>query len=153
MIYKVGNILEHMDDADVILVTTNSYINRNRQLVMGRGFASCMASKFPEIKEIAGERIGHLSRYGVINIPKIICSVNASRIDIALFQVKYHFKDNADLDLVKFSTMMLRIWAYIEKDKEFFLNYPGIGQGKLDKSLVEPIVSKLPDNVTIWEVK
>lgn len=142
-----GNLWDTKDK--VIIVTTNSYINAKGRLVMGRGAALECATRHPEIPKLLGEQVdavcGHLGKYGAV----------AYWMDdklIGAFQVKYHFKWKADLDLIKYSTEK---WCGIINDyhnglSSVSMNFPGIGWGGLNEEDVLPIIEQLPDSVTIW---
>ena len=56
-------------------------------------------------------------------------------------------------ELIKISTSMLGELANVYTNTRFDLNFPGIGNGHLSKDEILPIISKLPDNVHIWEYK
>lgn len=150
MIYKYGDMLGHIVPGDVYLVTTNSYIRKDGALVMGRGAAKQLAMKNPIMPRIFGricnERCGHLGEY------RILTHTNGSGVCLGAFQVKYHFKDMADIELIKRSVDEL-IEVACTDGRIFHLNYPGIGNGRLDAFDVEPIISRLPDNVNVWRFK
>lgn len=134
--------------ADVYVITTNSYVNNYSELVMGRGAAKQAKLLFPELPVLAGRKIlntcGHLGIYGfeLIGI-------------IGLFQVKKHFKDFADLDLIKYAALKLTLYiAQYPKKLDIHMNYPAIGYGGLRRDQVEPVISNiLPDSVTVHMYK
>ena len=143
---KRGNLWN--SNADIILVTTNSFIRGDGALVMGRGAALEMKSKYPllpfDFGKIIKEKCGHLKEYNIIfesNIP----------IKFGIFQVKYHFKDSANIELIKRSILKLQIIANND-NKQFAMNYPGIGFGQLSEKDVLPLISMLPNNVTIYKL-
>ena len=153
---KYGDMFEDNKD-DIIMVTTNAFIKNNGSLVMGRGAALEMKTLFPGIEYVFGEYIktyiGKECFYGIYFFPNKYSKL--PRL-LGIFQVKYHFKDMADLELIRKSTVMLK--NRIEKlnpyyNYNFSLNYPGIGNGRLQERDVEEIISVLPDNVTIWKLK
>lgn len=149
MILKQGNIFE--SNADVIIVTGNSYITKERKLVMGRGAALELKNRVPDIDKIFGSKLfdKHLGVYG------LVYHQGDSIFDTVygVFQVKYHFRDNADLDLIKHSTDMLYEHNKDTWDDDMYsiaMNFPGIGYGNLSAKNVLPIISKLQDNITIY---
>ncbi|NJO31394.1 MAG: hypothetical protein HC874_30440, partial [Richelia sp. SL_2_1] len=87
-------------------------------------------------------------KYGLLMIPSYIQN-------IGLFQVKYGWWQEADLDLINYSTDRLIDFTndplYYQSDLRIDLNFPGIGNGRLNRSKVLPIIEKLPDSVHIWE--
>ncbi|MCI0446615.1 hypothetical protein L0152_25850 [bacterium] len=129
-------------DCDIKAVTTNSFVRRDGSLVMGRGAALQAAQGFPELPYVAGQKVlwrsGHLSRYGWLYLPEL---------NIGLFQVKRHWKDNAELRLIKRATEDLCEFMQRHSDISVALNFPGIGNGRLSFDLVKPIVESLPDRV------
>lgn len=69
---------------------------------------------------------------------------------LGIFQVKYDFRSAADLDLIRWAASKLGYEARHAPDKEFHINYPGVGNGHLTRAAVEPIISpQLPDNVVL----
>lgn len=148
MKFQFGDMLECIVPGPVYLVTTNSFIKRDGCLVMGRGAAKQLALQKPILPKILGRLIandcGHLGEYNVG------IYTGGSQVSCGAFQVKYHWGDAADIELIKRSTDCLIELANSKPDVEFHLNYPGIGNGRLDIDLVEPIIDRLPDNVNVW---
>lgn len=145
--FRKGNMLSHLDECDFALITTNSMVKKSGQLVMGRGIAQQIRDSFRGIDAEFGqqllERGLHLKKYCIMSndlYPKIYA-----------FQVKYHWADNADVDLIKDSLRELSSWAKRASESTFFLNFPGIGNGKLGRDVVLSLLDVLPDNVTVWE--
>jgi hypothetical protein len=142
-LFKQGNLFKEKNG--IKFVTGNSYLTKDLRLVMGRGAALELKTRSPGIDKIFGNIIdktcGHLRVYGLIKHDS--CGV---------FQVKYNFRDKADLELIKFSAILLADEAR-KTDQIIHLNYPGIGNGKLSKDIVRPLLDILPDNVHIWELK
>lgn len=128
-------------------VTTNSTLNMAGHLVMGAGAAKQAADRHPELPAIAGEIIrsscGILGVYGIIMVPSL---------KIILFQTKTNWRLSSKLPVIQRATDMLDSLANNNKHAKYHLNYPGIGYGGLPEVVVRPIVSVLPDNVTIWRL-
>ena len=128
------------------VVTGNSFLRKDGALVMGRGAANQLCVQVPGINLLFGKEIkricGHLGKYGLImlNYP----------YDYGIFQVKYHFKDKADLNLISYSVEKLRSWCWVYQSINIHMNYPGIGNGRLSAEEVKPIIDRLPDNVYIY---
>ena len=129
-----------------IIVTTNSFLTSEEKLVMGRGAAWQLKLKVPGIDKIFGkiihETCGHLGRYGLLFNGKY-----------GAFQVKYRFNEKADLDLIKFSMVMLSLEAKKDREAIFNINFPGIGNGRLTEDEVKPVLRTLPGNVHVWKKK
>ena len=144
---KFGNMIDAIEPGNgVWLCTTNSYIRKDGALVMGRGCAKAMAEAFPGLPMMLGARIEHLSEYNIG-----ILEDETSNIALGAFQVKYHFKQDADLGLIERSCSALWALADLKPEREFHLNYPGIGNGRLKASDIEPLIQLLPDNVNVWQ--
>jgi len=144
MIQLFGNMWDIFVEADIFIFTGNSYVRKDGALVMGRGLALDIRDKIPELAYILGDRIKESPKYGLII---------EEDLGLGVFQVKYHFSDNADLDLIRFSCGILSEYANTHLDKKIHMNYPGIGYGHLSRESVEPIIRELPDNVHVWSFK
>ena len=126
MIRKLGNMWSIFDQTDVFIVTTNSYIRTDNAIVMGRGIAAQLKNRYPNVPYEFGHLIKHLGLYGLVTIP--------TKIGLPLlgaFQVKYHYADPATLELIQISTDKLETLALNNPTNRFDLNFPGIGNGKL----------------------
>jgi hypothetical protein len=138
-----GNLWD--SDCDIKAVTTNSFVRHDGALVMGRGAALQAARKFPELPFVAGQKLlwkgGHLSCYGWIYLPEL---------NIGLFQVKRHWKDDAELRLIKYATQHLCEFLQRHSSVTVAMNFPGVGNGQLNLDLVKPIVDLLPDRVHLY---
>ena len=148
--FRKGDMFEYKRSKDdVLFVTANSYIRKDGALVMGRGAAKEMKETYLGIDKLLGEiisrRFNHLGKYGVIILYEY------KHQNLGVFQVKYHFKDKAQVDLIKFSVTELLKYLPKNNQREFHLNYPGIGNGQLSKEEVEPCLVSLSNNVIIWE--
>lgn len=151
MIYKFGNMLETIRPGDIYLVTTNSYIRKDGALVMGRGAAKQLADKYPGLPYKLGDAIqrscGHLGEYNTG-----VLTDKATNVSLGAFQVKYHFADEADLELIQRSVIELTQVA-VQDGRIFHVNFPGIGNGRQALEHVEPLLGMLPDNVNVWRFK
>ena len=135
---------EMLDAIGYIIVTTNSFLTSETKLVMGKGAASQLKKTVPGIDLEFGKMIlevcGHLGRYGLL----IYRSYGA-------LQVKYRFDEKARLDLIEFSLGMLADLSNKCPHVWFNVNFPGIGNGGLDRADVLPLLNILPRNVYVWE--
>lgn len=138
---KIGNLFDSNDN--LIVVTGNSYIKKNTEVVMGKGAALELKKLAPNIAYRFGNQIlnicGSNGFYGFITSGRN-----------GLFQVKTHFKDNAELYLVERSTELLNEYILDKDYPTISMNFPGIGNGRLKAELVIPILEKLPDEITIY---
>ncbi|MCP4427946.1 MAG: hypothetical protein GY803_25965 [Chloroflexi bacterium] len=148
-IFKTGDMWSAFDTADLFIITTNAAIKQNGALVMGRGIARQARNRFRGLDKALGQQIlhtcGNKGKYGLLVSPRWPAA------KLGAFQVKRHYSQPASLELIRHSTSMLCAWCADHPDAQIVLNFPGIGNGKLLRSEVLPIVQQLPDVVTIWE--
>ena len=149
-----GNMWDIWDSTDCFLITTNSTTKNDGSLVMGRGIARQARDRFPGIDTALGLHIilcaGHLGRYGIVTSPHW---ASGNNYKLAAFQVKTHYSNKTDLNLITYSCLRLNRLAKIHPLLRFDLNFPGIGNGKLSRDLVLPTLEHLPDNVHIWQYR
>ena len=140
MILEKGNMWSVWPTTDRFFITANATLKKDGSLVMGRGIACEARDRFPGLDLKLGQAIGTSGKvYGIL-LGKKLC----------LFQVKFHWHEQADLSLIESSTMLLTAQAHIESEKRFDLNFPGIGNGRLAYDDVYQIIKTLPENVHVW---
>jgi hypothetical protein len=142
-----GDMWSIFDITDVFMITTNPIRRKDGAVVMGRGIALEAKTRFPQLPyefgrsldEYSGLNIGFIAEYG--------------DTFIWYFMVKDHWREEAKLKIIEQSVGEL--CDYISDADcgylRFDLNFPGIGNGKLSRADVLPLLVKLPDNVHIWE--
>jgi len=135
------------DPKSVRIFTTNSFVKKDRSLVMGRGNAKEISSIYPELPKKLGKVIDHLGEYYYLEY-------EIEQGKFAAFQVKYHWFDEADLGLIQKSTDLLKYQARLNICcLTYHLPFPGIGNGKLSREDVLPILEELPSNVVVHELR
>jgi len=145
MILEKGNMWSVWGKTDLFLFTSNPIVNKDGLAVMGRGIARQLADRHPEVRREFG-------RYLTDPDPTFYFCDRLGVFDnqlVGFFMVKNHWREPANLDVIKNSTSELRLMAdhYDRVD----LNFPGIGNGRLKREEVLPIIEHLPDNVHVWE--
>ncbi len=127
----------------LLIFTGNSYIKRNGALVMGRGAARQVRDQYPGIDRDIGGQIENLGFYGLVMSQHV-------RPNIGAFQVKYSAFEPATLELIERSTECLQKYA---ENPAFpiYMNFPGVGNGRLTRDQVWPIIETLPDNVFVYD--
>lgn len=139
---------------DLFLVTTNPVVNSKGELVMGRGMALEAKKKFPILPKKFAER--YQEACDIQGYDDALYSTNVGQgglfagQPVGWFMVKNHWAEPARLDIIKHSVLELAKWAKHTKGI-VALNFPGIGNGKLKREDVLPLLEVLPDNVHIWE--
>lgn len=142
--FDIWDYKEEIDrDAMMLCVTTNGDVNKLGLAVMGRGVALQSSKKYPGLSRLLGDKIriwGNAPYGGLISRTPMLYS----------FPVKYHWKEAASLELIKWSTQALnKFIRHTGRGRTVLLPRPGCGNGKLDWEDVEPIVRMLPDNVWV----
>lgn len=143
--FRTGDMWDALPEVDHMIVTGNSYLKRDGSVVMGRGAARRMRD---ELRGFPGRLMGHYiaNKCGHLGEYNLILSEG-----LGLLQVKYDFRDQADIELIRRSVDMLREHAEARPGDTYAVNYPGIGNGRIERTdELEQIVSSLPDNVQVW---
>ncbi len=147
--FRTGDMWSMYDDVDLFLLTTNSAIISKGSLVMGRGIARQARDRFPGLDAALGKRIknvcGNQGQYGLLISPRW------PKAKLGAFQVKQHYSRPASLELIRQSTTALCAWCAEHPNAHIALNFPGIGNGRLRREDVLPIVMQLSGQVAIWE--
>lgn len=148
MILEKGDMWDVFGKTDLFLITTNPIVRKDGALVMGRGIAKQFAERFPSgpyelaniVRAFPQQHCGNLYYEPVFG-----------RQTIGYFMVKTHWKEPASIPVIMRSVAELIYKAPLYNRID--LNFPGIGNGKLKREDVLPLLEVLPDNVHIWEYK
>lgn len=157
MILERGNMWDIFGKTDCFFITTNPIARNDGAIVMGRGIAKEMKDRFPEFPYKFGEKLATLhDQYSAVGkawtpTTGAVGSFNGQLC--GYFMTKSHWRERSDTDVIKASVHSL--FSLCEhhpvKDFRFDLNFPGIGNGKLKREDVLPLLEELPDNVHVWE--
>ncbi len=165
MILRHGDMWSAWNQADLFLITTNSSTRTDGHLVMGAGIARQARDRFPGLDARLGRVIKDMSTvsvqfahrgrtYNSWVVPYyLLVSPDWPRAKIGLFQVKGRFNAPADPGLIKHSTEMLCQWCNEHPEAQVHLNFPGIGNGRLEPGDVLPLINELPDSVHVWQYR
>ena len=150
MILERGNMFDMWGKTDLFLFTSNPIVNKQGLAVMGRGIAKQLADSHPIIREVFGDALSD----GIHFPCDWLCTVKGQRV--GYFMVKDHWAQPAELRIIRASVdSLIELIADIGMQMEPFtridLNFPGIGNGKLKREDVLPLIEKLPDTVHVWE--
>lgn len=141
------------EEADLFLITTNSFLRKDGCLVMGAGIAKEARERYPGIDERLGRFVkmmcGHKGIYNTLISP------NWPRAKLGIFQVKRDYAEPADLVQIGRSlrALKLRMVQYFQEtgcSMDVHMNFPGIGCGGLEPDHVRPLLESLPHHVHIW---
>ncbi len=172
VVLRKGNMWD--SKADLICVTGNATIRKDGCLVMGRGAALECMTRYPGINKEFGDLIARHSHRNATqarmlgeNVPYgVLLSRRKHRnpgcgtvATLGLFQVKWHFRGDAEPGLIQVSveylTEIANSYEINGKTKRdglrIAVNMPGVGYGHLHRKVVMPLLKPLPDNVEVWE--
>ncbi len=133
MIEEKCNIWTKWEAGEWVCITTNNFVKRNGEAVMGRGVARQAAFRFPGLARELGERIlvRGCTGNGKHSLDEASVKVFTSKRLVA-FPVKFAWWEEADIGLIKHSAIQLveEVLPAIEVDR-IYLPRPGCGNGKL----------------------
>jgi hypothetical protein len=147
---RIGNIWNELGRADLLLITSNSVIKKDRSLVMGAGAAKDALERFPNISHYYGDliynwdKMNRAADYGVLK--GYVDAVSGT--EIGLFQTKRNWRDPSDIKLIHLGVRSLS--TITSAYKRIVINFPGIGYGQLKATDVIPIIAALPDHVKFY---
>jgi hypothetical protein len=138
MLAEYGDLWDLPCDARCL--TVNGYVKTNGEAVMGRGVALQAKQRWPELPRILGVNIqifgNHVfDLWQPPNEPLFIS-----------FPVKAHWREQADLELIKRSCRELMAVADRLELEHIILPKPGCGNGRLSWDIVRPAISPLLDD-------
>lgn len=152
MILEKGDMFSVWGKTDLFLFTSNRIVNKRGLAVMGRGIAKQLADKHPEVRKAFGNYLRVWGSYK-FNLEYL---GDFDGQAVGFFMVKNHWAEAADLSIIKNTVRELADYLEEQADNNDPLhrvdvNFPGIGNGKLRREDVLPLLVDLPDNVHIWE--
>jgi len=145
-----GDIWELSRNA-YMTVTTNGYVNRKGQCVMGRGIALEVARRWPQIPL----ELGHLVQMHGNHVYDLIeyhSAENFVRVWRRLFSfpVKHTWSEPADLRLIRRSAEELVVLlAQLKQSgvkRKVYMTRPGCGNGRRTWEEVKPILAPILDD-------
>ncbi len=143
MIIEKGNMWDVFGKTDLFLITTNPIIRKDGAVVMGRGIAKQAKDRFPRLPYDFACTLRNMPDMNIDEFGKYDGQV------VGYFMVKRHWREAADLDIIAESCRQLASCAHMWTRVD--LNFPGIGNGKLKREDVLPLLQQLPDHVHVWE--
>lgn len=157
MIEEYGNIWNLKGDA--ICITTNGFVKKNGEAVMGAGIAKEAAKQFPTLPKQLGNLIKEHGNhvYSFWNLYKIYDGESGDIIekDIVSFPVKHNWFEKADMELIRRSAKELIQQVNFGYWNKVLLPRPGCGNGKLQwedvKREIQPILDDRISVVTFYK--
>lgn len=130
---------------NVYLFTGNPVIKNNGAIVMGRGAAKQVRDSYLNIDIAFGNAIQDKPDNHIVWV------ILPNNQYIGWFKVKEHWANPAIISVIQESIDELRIIADKNLDLNFHMNYPGVGNGKLDVGSVQHMLEVLPENIFIYQ--
>lgn len=125
------------NNGDFIVVTTNGFVKRNGEAVMGAGIALQAKTRFLGMAYAVGQAIAKNGNIPLVNVKYRIITLPTKKI----------WTENSDLELIENGLQTLvKIVTELELDR-VYMPRPGCGNGKRDwDSEVKPICEKYLDS-------
>lgn len=154
LIEKFGNIWEHARNYDAVVITTNGFVKKNGEAVMGRGIALEAKTFYPWLPKslgdwikTAGNTVG-IFRLTLLTGPEYLITMPVKPIYGPNGEPGWRAK--ANLDIIRDSAYYLVAHANNYKLQRILMPRPGAGNGGLNwekvKEVIEPI---LDDRFTV----
>ncbi len=125
---------------DALVIPTNGDVNRRGEAVMGRGVALQAARRWPLLPKVLAELLRNEGNH-VFDVYK------PRRLPTLLtFPVKHHWRERAELDLIRRSVLELVAKVDRLEYRRVALPRVGCGNGSLDWEDVLPILVRYLDN-------
>ena len=143
MLEAKGNLWEFIDGIPAI--TTNGYIKKNGQAVLGRGCAKEAAERFSGLSEILGFNLIQYANH-------VFYLHQFGDKGIITFPVKDAWSEKAKIELIERSAEELieMTIPHFEIKEKIYLPRPGCGNGGLKWEDVKPEIEKiLTDQVVV----
>lgn len=158
---EFGNLLTMSCDA--LCVTTNGFVKKNGECVMGKGIAKTIQSKYPNIPYTLGQAISlngnvvhHLydKPQNIISFPVKPVSKKCTSPDDYVSHMRFNIGDTipgwackADIEIIKQSAKKLVSLANKHPEwKRILLPRPGCGAGELNWNNVKQVLSEILDD-------
>lgn len=141
MIEIEGNMWQ--TPCDWLCITTNGFIKKNGEAVMGRGCAKEAKELMPYLPALLGMMI-KLQGNNVHELTSKNLPLARAYKRLFSFPVKHNWWEEADIDLIGKSCVNLRsMWIKSPGVPIVVIPRPGCGNGKLSWGFVKPLIEDL----------
>lgn len=151
---------------DAICITTNGFVKKNGEAVMGRGCAAEAAKRFKGLKASFGKKmrkegnfphiIAQAEEFDLLSFPvkpvSSMCRHDKANV-VRHMQNKFNRKDIvpgwacvAELDIIARSARLIRTLVDFKEYKAVVLPRPGCGAGELNWKQVKPVLNEYLDS-------
>ena len=146
MIEMFGDAWE-LSKGNILCITTNGFVKKNGEAVMGRGIASQAKKRFPKLPSFLGDNLLRLGNH-------VYFLSKWEKWFLMSFPTKHNWWEKSDLELIKKSVKELQDIVGTDDCKlKVFLPRPGCSNGGLDWKDVKPLVEHLDDQYIIVDYK
>lgn len=148
-------------DADIYVCTSNGVVivsGSRPRLVMGRGAARSMQTMFKDCPERFATEISAHHKPVSRDTHEALYNYGGAAyycrngVTLGIFQTKLHWKAPSKMEIIRDATDWWLEHAKLYPSQQISMNFPGIGLGGLDERVVLPVISVLPDNVTVCKL-
>lgn len=142
MIVKRGNFLAGLQAPGTLVAAPTNGVLTSRGLVMGAGAAKALAEAEPRLPRLFAEAV---RREGTLRGGVYLYGFVAVEVDgrsYGAFQTKGHFRDRADLGLVRLGASRLQRFLEERPGLEVHMAFPGIGLGGLSPRAVLEVLER-----------
>ena len=151
-------------DCDAICITTNGFLKKNGEAVMGRGCALTACKLWPNMKKLVGHALHHngnkptvvkqIKRYDIVTFPVKPASIVYNGSNIVGHQRKYFdvgdtvpgWAAKASLEIIEQSAHALVQLADEHGWDTVVIPRPGCGAGELGWPQVKPVLEPILDD-------
>lgn len=146
MVEMFGDAWE-LSKGNVLCITTNGFVKKNGECVMGRGIASQAKERFPKLPAFLGDNLLRLGNH-------VYWLGKWGKWFLISFPTKHNWWEKSDPELIKISVQELKDITGTDDCKlKIFLPRPGCSNGGLDWKDVKPLVEQLNDQYIIVDYK
>lgn len=130
-----GNLWDYHNPNHIIAITTNGFVKRNGECVMGRGCALEARQRIPNIARQLGKLITEKGNH-----------VHYLGQGVVSFPVKHAWFQDADIALIERSARELLNMANSFGWKSVIIPRPGCGNGRLQWNDVRSVLDRILDD-------
>jgi hypothetical protein len=169
MIQAVCDIWDMYDQGETVCITTNGFVTRGGNAVMGRGVAAQAVKRFPTIKGKLGRLIMENGNVVQRIAPRIISFPVKPQLGVCneyktnvVKHMRHQYKPYdwvpgwammADLNLIKWSLVQLNQIRDVRSHRQIYLPKPGCGAGGLKWEKVHLDCAKYGDWLVVCDLK
>lgn len=135
---EINGDLFELAKGGVLCLTTNGFVKKNGECVMGRGCALQAKKRWPSLPYTLGSSINRIGNMvAELSIPEL-----TDYQAVVAFPVKHKWFEKADVELIKHSAWQLRAGAYTRGWQHVYVPRPGCGNGGLSWAQVKPVLEQ-----------